>query len=86
MRLGGTAVSRSHSHDNGGPRRIWPIIEHTTTLWNQLGRPTRDRFGLTVTSATIRDYWLDQPSNKLGDLTVSGQRADDAAVRDRRRR
>jgi methyltransferase of ATP-grasp peptide maturase system len=55
----------------GGPRRIWPTIEHATTRWNQLGRPIRDRFGLTATTTgTIRDYWLDQPSNKLGDLTV----------------
>jgi hypothetical protein len=53
-----------------GPRRIWPIIEHATTRWHQLGRPTRDRFGLTATTMTIPHYWLDQPSNKLGDLTV----------------
>lgn len=50
----------------GGPRRIWATIEHATALWNQLGRPTRDRFGLTTTRA----YWLDHPSHKLGDLTI----------------
>jgi len=54
----------------GGPRRIWATIEHTTALWNQLGRPTRDRFGLTATTAGTRDYWLDHPSNELNDLTV----------------
>lgn len=47
----------------GGPRRIWATIESAMELWDQLGRPTRDRFGLTVTTATTPDYWLDHPSN-----------------------
>ncbi len=53
----------------GGPRRIWTIIEHAAALWNAAGRPARDRFGLTATTAN-HDYWLDHPSNKLGSLTV----------------
>ncbi len=62
-----------HGHTlitQGGPRRIWTTIEHATTLWNQLGRPTRNRFGLAATTARTRDYWLDHPTNNLGDLTV----------------
>ncbi|MGH3781668.1 MAG: hypothetical protein ACRDRO_13875 [Pseudonocardiaceae bacterium] len=54
----------------GGPRRIWTTIEHATALWNQVGRPSRDRFGLTATIATTSHYWLDYPSNKLDDLTL----------------
>jgi methyltransferase of ATP-grasp peptide maturase system len=71
---GSWAQAQPH-HDHtlitqGGPRRIWTTIEHATTLWNQLGRPSRDRFGLTAT-ATTHHYWLDHPNNKLDDLTVA---------------
>ncbi|MGQ0717248.1 MAG: methyltransferase domain-containing protein [Pseudonocardiales bacterium] len=50
-----------HAVTQGGPRRIWDRVEHVTKLWFQLGRPSADRFGLTVTTDQQR-LWLDTPS------------------------
>jgi hypothetical protein len=45
-----------------GPRRLWDTIEHATRLWETLGHPGRDRFGITATDRTDRQYvWLDDP-------------------------
>jgi hypothetical protein len=33
-------------------------------------RPTRDRLGLTATTARTHDYWREHSNNKINDLTV----------------
>jgi len=42
----------------GGPLRLWDIVEATHAEWLDLGRPTRDRFGITV-DAEHQELWLD---------------------------
>lgn len=45
-----------------GPRRLWDTIEHATRLWEALGHPGRDRYGITALDRTDRQYvWLDDP-------------------------
>lgn len=51
-----------HTVTQGGPRRVWDRIEHIATVWSQLGRPSADRFGLTVTTDQQR-LWLDTPES-----------------------
>ncbi|MGH3904262.1 MAG: hypothetical protein ACRDTE_08740 [Pseudonocardiaceae bacterium] len=34
----------------GGPRHLWPAVEHATAEWRHLGQPGRGRFGLTATT------------------------------------
>lgn len=49
----------------GGLRRIWQAVEHTVALWERLGQPSRERFGITAdTTGSIR-YWLDEPANTI---------------------
>jgi methyltransferase of ATP-grasp peptide maturase system len=50
-----------HEVTEGGPRRIWRIIEDAHTLWTQLDQPGWDRFGLTVTQEH-QHVWLDNPT------------------------
>jgi protein-L-isoaspartate(D-aspartate) O-methyltransferase len=43
-----------------GQRRLWDTIEHATRLWDTLGRPGRDRYGITALDRADRQYvWLD---------------------------
>lgn len=51
-----------HHVRQGGPRRFWDQIENLYAQWQDLGRPGRNRFGLTVTP---RDHtiWLDSPTS-----------------------
>lgn len=46
----------------GGPRRLWDIVETTHAEWLGLGRPARDRFGITV-DAERQELWLDAPDS-----------------------
>ncbi|MGH3978668.1 MAG: ATP-grasp peptide maturase system methyltransferase [Pseudonocardiaceae bacterium] len=46
----------------GGPRRVWRIVEDAHATWEMLGRPGWDRFGLTVTEKDQR-VWLDAPTS-----------------------
>lgn len=44
-----------------GPRRLWDEVEGAYREWGRLGRPGRDRAGLSVTSGG--EYvWLDSPA------------------------
>ncbi|GAA3488722.1 methyltransferase domain-containing protein [Streptomyces cremeus] len=44
-----------------GPRRLWDEVEAAHRAWSRLGRPGRDRAGLTVTREA--EYvWLDTPA------------------------
>lgn len=48
----------------GGPRRLWDLIERLYDLWLDLGGPRRDRFGLTVTGDARHRVWLDTPDSE----------------------
>ncbi|MFC4911744.1 methyltransferase domain-containing protein [Actinomadura gamaensis] len=43
-----------------GPRNLWDELEAAVHQWHAWGRPTPDRFGLTVTPQT-QHVWLDSP-------------------------
>ena len=43
-----------------GPQRLWDRVEEAAIFWNEQGRPSYERFGLTAT--THDQYvWYDQP-------------------------
>lgn len=46
----------------GGPRRLWDLIEAAHAEWRSLGRPPRDRFGITV-EPDHQELWLDDPGS-----------------------
>ncbi len=52
----------------GGPHRIWDDVERAASVWNSLGRPTRQRFGLTATIDGKHRYWLDSPDGPHLDI------------------
>ncbi|WP_269855248.1 hypothetical protein [Streptomyces sp. RPT161] len=45
-----------------GPRRLWDEVEAAWHWWTGEGRPSPERFGLTVTREGQRG-WLDDPEN-----------------------
>jgi hypothetical protein len=47
----------------GGPRRLWEAFEELYGWLDRLGRPERDRFGLTVRSNGSQVVWLDDPDS-----------------------
>jgi methyltransferase of ATP-grasp peptide maturase system len=49
-----------------GPRHLWDQLESAYTQWTTLGRPTRDRLGLTIQPAR-QIVWLDRPTAPLAD-------------------
>lgn len=46
--------------EQSGPHRLWDEVERAYALWWNLGRPSWERFGLTVT-AEVQTVWLDDP-------------------------
>ncbi|GAA4229956.1 methyltransferase domain-containing protein [Actinomadura meridiana] len=48
-----------------GPRSLWHEVEAAYHWWEDLDRPTADRWGLTVT-AEGQHVWLDDPGNLIG--------------------
>ncbi|WP_158886600.1 ATP-grasp peptide maturase system methyltransferase [Amycolatopsis anabasis] len=48
--------------EQGGPRRLWDIVEAAYATWRSLGEPSRDRFGVTVTPDG-QEIWLDTPGS-----------------------
>ncbi|MGH3885109.1 MAG: methyltransferase domain-containing protein [Pseudonocardiaceae bacterium] len=52
----------------GGPRRIWDDVERAASVWSSLGRPVRQRFGLTATVDGKHRYWLDSPDGQHLDV------------------
>lgn len=48
----------------GGPRRIGDAQEELYALWCRLGRPDRERFGVTVTPERTQFAWLDHPASE----------------------
>jgi protein-L-isoaspartate O-methyltransferase len=47
-----------------GPRRLWDEVEAAYRWWEDRGRPSVTRFGLTV-SADSQHTWLDVPANPV---------------------
>jgi hypothetical protein len=58
LELEGDAVTQ------GGPRRLWDIIEDLFDRWCQLGGPGRERFGLTVGVDGRHTVWLDTADSR----------------------
>jgi protein-L-isoaspartate(D-aspartate) O-methyltransferase len=52
--------TRSHTVEQHGPRLLWDQVERFYREWCALGRPSRERFGLTVTTE-LQWLWLDSP-------------------------
>lgn len=59
-----TPGCRDFEVTQSGPRRLWDEVSASYLRWLSLGRPTLDRFGLTVSSAGLR-VWLDRPGVML---------------------
>jgi methyltransferase of ATP-grasp peptide maturase system len=51
----------------GGPRALWELAEAAYVEWCELGKPERDRFGVTVT-AQRQEFWLDSPDGRTWPL------------------
>jgi protein-L-isoaspartate O-methyltransferase len=51
-----------------GPRALWTETEVAYVRWEQFGRPTVERHGLTVTPDGAHHVWIDRPDNLLTDL------------------
>ncbi|MFI9449669.1 methyltransferase domain-containing protein [Amycolatopsis sp. NPDC052450] len=47
----------------GGPRRLWEIVESAYEEWRELGEPGRDRFGLSL-DGEDQVIWLDSPDGR----------------------
>ncbi|MFI2375731.1 protein-L-isoaspartate(D-aspartate) O-methyltransferase [Streptomyces sp. NPDC018964] len=47
-----------------GPRKLWDTVERAYEWFESRGRPTRERFGVTITPDG-QTYWLDEPGQKL---------------------
>jgi len=58
----------------GGPRRLWDEAERAGRWWEQHGRPTRDRFGLTAHADGTGHYWLDAPGQPWITFDSAGRR------------
>jgi len=47
-----------------GHARLWDTAEHAITLWRHLGKPRRERLGITALDDPDRQYvWLDNPNS-----------------------
>ena len=44
-----------------GPHRLWDTVEALYRRWTDAGKPTQDRFGLSVTASGVHRFWLDSP-------------------------
>lgn len=53
-------VSGRHRVDQGGPRRLWDLVEHTHQWWGSKGRPDWSSFGATVTPEH-QTVWFESP-------------------------
>ncbi len=57
-----TTANGTHTIRQGGPARLWNQVETAYQQWQQIGRPTRDRFGLTIDNGQ-HTIWLDHPDS-----------------------
>jgi hypothetical protein len=51
-----------------GPRRLYDELAALAIQWDQHGRPTPDRYGLSVTAEGQHTLWLDDPSTPVTTL------------------
>jgi methyltransferase of ATP-grasp peptide maturase system len=51
----------------GGPRALWEVAEAAYVDWCELGKPERDRFGVTVIDER-QEFWLDEPDGRTWPL------------------
>ncbi|MBM7774206.1 methyltransferase of ATP-grasp peptide maturase system [Actinokineospora baliensis] len=56
------ADNGQHTVAEGGPRRLWYLVERAHHFWTDLGQPGWDRFGLTTTPQTTT-VWFDRPGS-----------------------
>jgi len=47
-----------------GPRHLWDEVDTAYTWWRQAGKPTPDRYGLTVTPDGAHEVWIDAPDHE----------------------
>jgi hypothetical protein len=43
---------------------LWDLLTQTEELWVRLGRPTTERYGLTVRPDGTQLVWLDDPESE----------------------
>ncbi|PRX45499.1 methyltransferase of ATP-grasp peptide maturase system [Prauserella shujinwangii] len=48
--------------EQGGPRRLWDLVEAAYDQWRTLGEPERTDFGVTVTGER-QEFWLREPES-----------------------
>jgi protein-L-isoaspartate(D-aspartate) O-methyltransferase len=48
----------------GGPRRLWDMVERNWERYLHLGRPAMDRYGITVAPDRRQHVWLDSPESE----------------------
>jgi len=48
----------------GGPRRLWDVVERSWERYLRLGRPGMGRYGLTITPDRRQSVWLDHPGSE----------------------
>jgi hypothetical protein len=72
------AETRSGRHmvTQGDPDRMWDDVERAAATWTSLGRPARQRFGLTATVDGKHRYWLDSPEDHILDTSLSSSTKD----------
>ncbi len=47
-----------------GPRRLWDEVDAAYIWWRDAGKPTPDRYGLTVTPDGTHTVWIDAPDSE----------------------
>lgn len=50
--------------EQGGPRQLWDLTEDAYRDWRDLGKPRRERFGITV-NPDGQWLWLDRPDSEF---------------------
>ncbi|MFD8547495.1 methyltransferase domain-containing protein [Streptomyces sp. NPDC059649] len=48
-----------------GPRRLWDEVEQALAWWSDRGKPSLDRFGLTIASDGTFHPWFERPTQAL---------------------
>ncbi|MER6520242.1 methyltransferase domain-containing protein [Streptomyces sp. NPDC001553] len=61
-----------HTVKQYGPRHLWDEAETSYRGWEKLGRPERDRAGLSVTRAG-QQIWVDSPGNVITSGSLAEQ-------------
>ncbi|MGQ0778685.1 MAG: hypothetical protein ACT4NY_30445 [Pseudonocardiales bacterium] len=55
-----TLTPRGYLVRQYGPQRLWDRVEQAATFWNDEGRPSYERFGITATPHG-QHVWYDHP-------------------------